>query len=171
MNKIIAYFNYQLTLFITQNTDKNILNIYFALFMSYNATLRQLYDGFAIALRYSVKLEFSQLTRADIRSKLVPICRKCRNLNCISNNCLKKITKTKKKIIFRKFINLCKQAFSFQDITCREVTYMEKCYFFSILSYCLTHFLPTNLTLVNIIKNQIGKFERAVTSQLRKYLL
>ena len=40
INKIIAYFNYQLTLFLTQNKDKNILNVYFASFMSYNSTLR-----------------------------------------------------------------------------------------------------------------------------------
>ena len=55
INKIIAYFNYQLTLFLTQNKDKIILNIYFASFMSYNATLRQLYDSFTLQRKASVQ--------------------------------------------------------------------------------------------------------------------
>ena len=67
INKIIAYFNYQLTLFLTQNKDKNILNVYFASFMSYNSTLRQLHDSFTIALRCCVKLSFIRFARATTR--------------------------------------------------------------------------------------------------------
>ena len=40
-----------------------MLIIYFTSFTSYNATLRYLYASFTLALRYSVKLEFSQLAR------------------------------------------------------------------------------------------------------------
>ena len=38
-------------LFLTQNKDKNMLIIYFASFMSYNATLCKVYYRFTIGLR------------------------------------------------------------------------------------------------------------------------
>ena len=71
--------------------------------------IQQLYDLCEEKYKDSIvqKTKFQDKgAQTDIRPKLVPICRKCRNLNDISNNCLKEATKTKKKTIFRKFINL-----------------------------------------------------------------
>ena len=44
-------------------------------------------------------------TQTDIRPKLQPICKRCRNSHHIAYNCSNKTTKTQKKTIFRKFLN------------------------------------------------------------------